>query len=41
ALVERLPGTQLTLLTGGHMLPITQIETTTAFIEDMARQVFA
>lgn len=40
-LVDRLLGTQLTLVEGGHMLPITQVQTTADFILDAARKAFA
>jgi pimeloyl-ACP methyl ester carboxylesterase len=40
-LVDKLPGTQLTLVDGGHMLPITQVQTTADFIHDVARKAFA
>jgi pimeloyl-ACP methyl ester carboxylesterase len=41
ALVDRLPGTQLTLVDGGHMLPITQVQTTADFILDVSSKAFA
>jgi pimeloyl-ACP methyl ester carboxylesterase len=41
AFVDRLPGTQLTLVDGGHMLPITQVQTTADFIRKVASQAFA
>jgi pimeloyl-ACP methyl ester carboxylesterase len=34
ALVDKVPGARLELVEGGHMLPITQVETTAAFIEN-------
>lgn len=37
-LVGRLAGTRLTLIEGGHMLPITQPQTTADFILDVARK---
>jgi pimeloyl-ACP methyl ester carboxylesterase len=33
ALVDKAPGARLELVEGGHMLPVTQVETTVAFIE--------
>ena len=33
ALVDKVPGAKLTLVDGGHMLPVTQVEVTAAFIE--------
>jgi pimeloyl-ACP methyl ester carboxylesterase len=39
--VDRLPGTQLTLVDGGHMLPITQPQITADFIHSAASSVFA
>jgi pimeloyl-ACP methyl ester carboxylesterase len=33
ALVDKVPGAKLELIEGGHMLPITQVDVTTAFIE--------
>jgi pimeloyl-ACP methyl ester carboxylesterase len=39
--VNRLPGTQLTLVDGGHMLPITQAQATADFIHKVAGQAFA
>jgi surfactin synthase thioesterase subunit len=33
ALVDKVPGARLELVEGGHMLPITQVEGTAAFIE--------
>jgi surfactin synthase thioesterase subunit len=33
ALVDKVPGARLELVDGGHMLPITQVEKTAAFIE--------
>jgi len=38
-LVDRLPGTQLTLVDGGHMLPITQPQATADFIADLAQRI--
>jgi len=38
AFVDKVPHTQLTLVDGGHMLPVTQAERTAAFIEAVARQ---
>ena len=35
-LPSRIPGAQITLVNGGHMLPVTQVELTTQFIEDAA-----
>ena len=35
-LAQRLPGTQLTLISGGHMLPVTQAEVTCQFIAGVA-----
>ena len=40
-LVDRLPGTQLTLVDGGHMLPVTQVQTTADFIRNVASKAFA
>lgn len=37
-LLDRLPGTQLQLVEGGHMLPITQPQTTADFIRAVASQ---
>lgn len=37
AFVEKVPHTQLTLVDGGHMLPVTQAARTAAFIETVAR----
>ncbi|MFI4940065.1 MAG: alpha/beta fold hydrolase [Burkholderiales bacterium] len=39
--VDRLPGTQLTLVDGGHMLPITQPQATADFIHGAASFAFA
>jgi len=39
ALVDRLPGTRLTLVEGGHMLPITQPQVTADFIAGVSMQV--
>jgi pimeloyl-ACP methyl ester carboxylesterase len=33
ALVDKVPGARLELVEGGHMLPVTQVEATTGFIE--------
>jgi pimeloyl-ACP methyl ester carboxylesterase len=35
-LPQRIRGTQVTLVSGGHMLPVTQAELTTQFIQDVA-----
>jgi pimeloyl-ACP methyl ester carboxylesterase len=35
-LTSRIPGTQLTLVSGGHMLPVTQIERCVQFIQGVA-----
>jgi pimeloyl-ACP methyl ester carboxylesterase len=35
-LVQRIPGVQLTLVSGGHMLPVTQVERTIQFVEEAA-----
>ncbi len=37
AFVQKVPHTQLTLVDGGHMLPVTQVETTAAFIAGVAQ----
>lgn len=37
AFVEKVPHTQLTLVDGGHMLPVTQVARTAEFIEGVAR----
>jgi pimeloyl-ACP methyl ester carboxylesterase len=34
ALVDKLPGARLELVEGGHMLPVTQVDVTAAFIEE-------
>jgi pimeloyl-ACP methyl ester carboxylesterase len=39
-LMARLPGSQLTLMDGGHMLPVTQPAATADFIQGVMRQVF-
>lgn len=41
AFVDKVPHTQLTLVDGGHMLPVTQVARTAAFIEQAARQANA
>jgi len=33
---SRIPGTQVTVVSGGHMLPVTQIETCVQFIQGVA-----
>lgn len=38
AFVAKVPHTQLTLVDGGHMLPVTQVARTAAFIASVARQ---
>jgi pimeloyl-ACP methyl ester carboxylesterase len=35
-LPQRIPGAQLTLVSGGHMLPVTQAALTVQFIEGVA-----
>jgi pimeloyl-ACP methyl ester carboxylesterase len=35
-LVQRIPGVQLTLVSGGHMLPVTQVERSLQFVEEAA-----
>jgi pimeloyl-ACP methyl ester carboxylesterase len=35
-LPQRIRGAQVTLVSGGHMLPVTQAELTTKFIQDVA-----
>jgi pimeloyl-ACP methyl ester carboxylesterase len=35
-LPSRIPGAQITLVTGGHMLPVTQVELCVQFIEGVA-----
>jgi hypothetical protein len=35
-LPSRIPGAQITLVTGGHMLPVTQVEQCVQFIEGVA-----
>jgi pimeloyl-ACP methyl ester carboxylesterase len=39
ALVDKVPGARLEVIEGGHMLPITQVEVTTAFIEKVMQGV--
>ena len=41
ALVDKVPGARLELVEGGHMLPITQVEGTAAFIETAAENLSA
>lgn len=41
ALVDQVPGARLELVEGGHMLPVTQVETTAAFIEAAAADLAA
>lgn len=41
AFVRAVPHTKLTLVDGGHMLPVTQVERTAAFIEEAAEAVTA
>jgi pimeloyl-ACP methyl ester carboxylesterase len=40
ALVDKLPGSTLTLVEGGHMLPVTQPELTAGFIRAAAEELF-
>jgi pimeloyl-ACP methyl ester carboxylesterase len=40
ALVDKVPGATLTVVEGGHMLPITQPEETTSFIRNVAEELF-
>lgn len=40
AMVDKLPGTQLTLVSGGHMLPVTDATRTAHFIDDVAQRVW-
>jgi pimeloyl-ACP methyl ester carboxylesterase len=35
-LPSRIPGAQITLVTGGHMLPVTQVDVCVQFIEGVA-----
>jgi hypothetical protein len=35
-LPSRIPGAQITLVNGGHMLPVTQVELCVQFIEGVA-----
>ncbi len=39
ALVDKVPQATLTLVDGGHMLPVTQVEATAAFIESVAKDL--
>lgn len=39
ALKDKLPAAHLTLVPGGHMLPVTQVAATTAWLEETARAV--
>lgn len=39
ALVDKAPGAKLELIEGGHMLPVTQVEKTAAFIEEAVQSV--
>jgi pimeloyl-ACP methyl ester carboxylesterase len=41
ALVAKLPGAKLTLMDGGHMLPVTAPEACAVFIRSVAEQVQA
>jgi pimeloyl-ACP methyl ester carboxylesterase len=41
ALVDKVPGARLELIEGGHMLPVTQVEATVAFIEKVMQGVSA
>jgi pimeloyl-ACP methyl ester carboxylesterase len=41
ALVARLPGAQLTIVPGGHMLPVTAPELTAQFVRDTAARAFS
>ncbi|KRB67823.1 alpha/beta hydrolase [Noviherbaspirillum sp. Root189] len=41
AMVDKLPGTRLTLVSGGHMLPVTDAAQTARFIQDVAERVWA
>lgn len=41
ALIAKIPGARLTLMDGGHMLPVTAPEETARFIEEAAAEAFA